>query len=213
MTRRRRVLALAAAAACALAAAAFLGAGCLLVEEDAPAKSDAAVVLLHGIDIYARIEEAALLYREGWVEKVVINGGRKPERVREWEARGMKRDWRWEEEFIPVLVFLGVPREKIIAITAEDAFDTVSEARFVGEALISRGIHSVIITTSRYHTRRAGHIWKGMYRGRLEMRVAGARGDFFHPWGWWTEGRQVKVLLSELGAWFFLLFRGGFAGS
>jgi uncharacterized SAM-binding protein YcdF (DUF218 family) len=212
MTKRQRLLAVVLAGA-GLAAAAVLGSGYLLVGEDAPARSDAAVVLLHGIDVYARIEEAALLYREGWVGQVVINGNRKPHRVREWEAQGMKVTWRWEEEFVGILTFLGVPRERIVTLSAEDAFDTVSEARIVGEAVIARGIRSVIITTSRYHTRRAGSIWKGMYRGRLTMRVAGARGDFFRPWGWWTEGRQVKVLLSELGAWLFLPFRGGFAGS
>src|SRR5512138_185794 len=132
---RRRLLA--AAAALALAGALVLpvlrAAGGFLVKTDPPARSDAAVVLNHGMEIYLRIAEAARLYREGWVDKVVVNGGRRPPLVREWEAAGMKRDWKWSDEYAPVLEHLGVPRKKAVFPEVKSAWNTVREGNRGGK--------------------------------------------------------------------------------
>ena len=51
--------------------------GEFLVSDDPPAQSDAVVVLNTGLEYYSRLIQAASLYREGFVKKVVINGNRK----------------------------------------------------------------------------------------------------------------------------------------
>ena len=177
--------------------------GQFLVADDPPAQSDAVVVLNTGLEYYSRLIQAADLYREGFVKKVVVNGNRKSEVFRRLERKGFQACCPWYEESERILELLGVPREQIITISAEDAYDTVSEAKAVGESLIQSGISRIIISTSKSHTRRARYIWKSLFQNQLSIRIAAARSDPYTPSGWWKEGRQIKWVLAEYGAWIY----------
>ena len=177
------------------------GIGSILVVEDIPPKAEAAVVLNTGVDIYPRLIEAANLYRNVKVDKVVINGNRKTDTLRDLENNGYQPPTQWHAGIISVLNHQKVPKDHIVAISAEDAFDSISEARIVGEILINNGMSNVIITTSKFHSRRARHIWSTMYKGRLKVFIAPAKSDPFNPKAWWKNGRQVRWVLSEYGAW------------
>ena len=179
------------------------GIGSFLVVDDTPLEAEAAVILDTGVDIYPRLIEAADLYREKRAEKVVINGNRKTDILRALENSGYEAPCRWYAEKIGVLTFLGVGMDNIVAVSAENAFDTISEAEIVGETLINKGIKSVLITTSKFHSRRARHIWSRMYKGRLQVYVAPSRNDPFSPESWWKSGRQIRWVLSEYGAWLY----------
>ena len=91
----------------------------------------------------------------------------------------------------------------MISISAEDVYDTVSEAQTIGAELIKKEFNKIIITTSKSHTRRAGHIWKKMFESRLEISMVTAKTDPYDPHEWWKEGRQIRWVLSEYGAWIF----------
>ena len=177
------------------------GIGSFLVVEDIPTKADATVVLNTGVDIYPRLLEAASLYKNIKVEKVVINGNRKTDILRNLESKGYEPACKWYANVMKVLIHQGVARDHIVAISAEDAFDTISEAGIVGEILINNGMNNVIITTSKFHSRRARHIWNDLYRERLKIYVAPAQHDPFDPAAWWKSGRQIRWVLSEYGAW------------
>jgi uncharacterized SAM-binding protein YcdF (DUF218 family) len=179
------------------------GIGSVLVMEDIPQKAEAAVILNTGVDIYPRLIEAANLYRKVKVDKVVINGNRKTDTLRQLENSGYQSPSKWHAEIISVLNHLKVPKNHILAISAEDAYDTVSEAKIVGATLINNGMSSIIITTSKFHSRRAHHIWSKMYEGKLKVFVAPAQSDPFNPEAWWKSGRQVRWVLSEYGAWIY----------
>ena len=166
------------------------GVGSLLVAEDIPEKADAAVVLNTGVDKYPRLIEAARLYKDVRVDKVVINGNRKTDILRDLENNGYEPPCKWYAEEISILNYLGVTKDNIVAISAEDAYDTISEAQIVGEILTNNGMSNVIITTSKFHTRRARHIWSKMYSGRLRIYVAPAKHDPFNPEGWWKKPRE-----------------------
>jgi uncharacterized SAM-binding protein YcdF (DUF218 family) len=97
----------------------------------------------------------------------------------------------------------GVPRENIIWISAEDAYDTVSEAQAVGRELLRHQLAKIIITTSKYHTRRARFIWQNMYENQLTVAMISAKSDPYDPNNWWKDGRQVRWVLAEYGAWFY----------
>jgi len=177
------------------------GIGSFLVVQNIPRKADAAVVLDTGVDVYPRLIEAAGLYRKVTVDKVVINGNRKTDVLRELESRGYESSCTWYADEISVLVHQGVARDHIVAISAEDAYDTISEAKIVGSTLINNGMTNIIITTSKFHSRRARHIWKNMYKGKLQIYIAPATKDPFDPGSWWKNGRQIRWVLSEYGAW------------
>jgi len=179
------------------------GIGSFLVVEDIPPKAEAAVVLNTGVDIYPRLIEAANLYKDSKAEKVVINGNRKTDILRSLENSGYEPPNNWYVKEINVLTHLGVSKDHIVAVSAEDAYDTISEAKKVGVILINNGMLNVIITTSKFHSRRARHIWNEIYKGKLHVFVAPANNDPFDPKAWWKDGRQIRWVFSEYGAWIY----------
>jgi uncharacterized SAM-binding protein YcdF (DUF218 family) len=181
--------------------------GNFLVADDPPKQSDAVVVLNTGLEYYSRLIQAADLYKAGFVKKVVIDGNRKNDVLRKLEKKGFQVCCPWYEESVRILELLGVPREKIVTISAEDAYDTVSEAKAVGEVLIRKGLRNVIIASSKSHTRRARYIWKSLFKDRLSIRIAAAQSDPYSPEGWWKEGRQIRWVLSEYGAWMYFFIK------
>ena len=185
--------------------------GEFLVQADEPARSDAVVVLSTGIEYYPRLMEAAMLFQDGFAERVAINGNRKSEALIELERRGFQSCCLWYEDALRVLELLGVQKERLIIISAESAYDTVSEAKLVGEVLSEAGITSIILTTSKYHTRRARYIWKKLFPDRFTIRAVAARNDPFLPEAWWKEGRQVRWVLAEYGAWIYYFWKTGWS--
>jgi len=181
--------------------------GEFIVLDDPPIKSDAVVVLNTGVELYPRLIQAAAIYREGFADKVVINGNRKTETLRRLERKGFRDCCPWYADSVRILVLLGVPGERVIRVSAEDAYDTVTEAESVGKQIIRAGIQSVIITTSKYHTRRAGYIWKSMFQDRLKIRTVAARSDPYSASEWWKSGRQARWVLAEYGAWLYYFWK------
>jgi uncharacterized SAM-binding protein YcdF (DUF218 family) len=175
--------------------------GNFLIVSDTIGHVDAAVVLATGIEYYPRLIEAATLYQEKKVDWIVINGNRKTDALRQLEAKGLEKCCPWYETSLRILALYGVPGDRVIPVSAENAYDTISEAKIVGEAILARGLSSIVVTTSTSHTRRAGHIWKTNFKGLLQVKVTPARNDPFDPEGWWHHGRQVRWVLAEYGAW------------
>ncbi len=181
--------------------------GRFLILDEPPVTSDAIVVLYTGVDYYSRLIEAARLYNANRADYIVINGNRKSEDLITLENMGFVPCCPWWEDFVRILELFDAPAENIISVSAEEAYDTVSEAERVGTELIERGFRSIIVTTSKYHTRRAGHIWKDRFAGELSVRVSAAKTDPFDPDAWWTQGRQIRWVLSEYGAWVYYYWK------
>jgi uncharacterized SAM-binding protein YcdF (DUF218 family) len=181
--------------------------GEFLVCDEKPVPSDAVVVLSTGMAYYPRLMEAADLYRKKFAKKIVINGNRKTEALRSLEKLGLEPCCVWYEGSFRMLDLLGVSKEDIIAVSAENAYDTVSEAKAVGREIIMAGVKSIIVTTSKSHTLRAGYIWKSLYKNRLKIITVAAKSDPYLPEGWWKSGRQIKWVLSEYGAFLYLLWK------
>ena len=176
--------------------------GFLILHHD-PLRAEAVVVLNTDLEYYPRLIEAARLYRLGLTEKVVINGNRKTDVLRKIESKGFTKCCPWYADSLRILELFGVPRGKVIPMSVEDAYDTVSEAEALGAELIGMRFTNVIIITSKFHSRRAYHIWKKMFGERISIRMLPAREDPFSPDKWWKEGRQVRWVLSEYGAWLY----------
>ena len=177
--------------------------GDMIVVDDKVPAADAAVVLSTGIEYYPRLIQAASLYRQGMAKNIVINGNRKTDILRDLEAQGFKSCCPWYSDSVSILTMLGVPEDKIFPISIEDAYDTVSEAEAVGRELIKRKWTTVIITTSKYHTRRAKFIWQKMFNKQLNIYMVSAKTDPYDPDSWWKDGRQIRWVLAEYGAWIY----------
>lgn len=178
-----------------------------LIIDEQPKHVDAVVVLSTGMEYFSRLMEAADLYKNEHADIIVINGNRKNEELRKIEMMGYRDCCPWPEDTLRMLEVLGVPRQAVTPISVEDAYDTESEALAVGGALSSLDIKSIIVTTSKTHTRRAMHIWKRLYGDRFELSSVAAKNDPFSPQGWWKEGRQVRWILYEYGSWVFYYWK------
>jgi len=181
--------------------------GNFIVKDEKPVPADAIVVLNSGVEYYPRLIEGASLYGRGFAQTVVINGNRKTDVLREIEEKGFEECCPWYENSLRILSLYGVPRNKVIWISAEDAYDTISEAETVGNELVRRGLKRVIISTSRYHSRRSGFIWKKIFKNRLSVCTVAAKMDLYAPDAWWKEGRQIRWVLAEYGAWIFYTWK------
>ena len=177
--------------------------GDMIVIDEKASPADAVVVLSTGIEYYPRLIQAADLYRQGLAANVVINGDRKTDTLRDLERKGFKTCCPWYTDSVSILNMFGVPEDKIIRISNEDAYDTVSEADAVGRELIKKKWTTVIITTSKYHTRRAKFIWQKMYKNRLTIFMVSAKTDPYDPDNWWKDGRQIRWVLTEYGSWIY----------
>jgi len=58
------------------------------------------VVLTTGVEYYPRLIEAARLYKDGFTDKVVINGNRKTDVLRKLEAEGFRPYCQWDFEWL-----------------------------------------------------------------------------------------------------------------
>lgn len=183
------------------------GIGEFLVHDDPPSHSDAVVVLNTGLEYYPRLIEAAAMYKQGLADRIIINGNRKTDSLRDLEAMGFKSCCPWYEDRMSILELLDVPRNDVLAISVEDAYDTVSEAEAVGAEILKKGYKRIILITSKFHTRRAAYIWEEMYKRKLEVVSVSAKTDPFDPSSWWRQGRQIKWVLAEYGAWIYYYWK------
>ncbi|MGD9212614.1 MAG: YdcF family protein [Desulfobacteraceae bacterium] len=180
--------------------------GNIPVVDDSLIHADAVVVLYTGVEYYSRLVEASRIFKTGLVKWVVINGNRKSNVLREIEEKGYTPGCHWAENYLRILELYGVPRAAVIAVDAEDAFDTISEAQKVGKVIMEKDIRHIILTTSKFHTRRARHIWRSLFAKEMTITAAAAKSDPYTPAGWWKQGRQIRWVMMEYGAWGYYLW-------
>lgn len=178
-----------------------------LLVDDPSATADVAIVLTTGVDYLPRLLQAAQLFRDKRVNKVLINGNRKTDAIRELEKQGFIPACKWSENSLRILEMHGVPRQQVWAVSAENVFDTVSEAQTIKPFLINNGISSLIITTSKFHSRRARYVWRKVMGTEEGIYTSTATDDPFDPDSWWQHGRQVKQVMGEYGGMAYYIWK------
>jgi len=181
--------------------------GQFTIRDDQLIKSDVVVVLNTGSGIYPRLMAAADLYKKKYAAKVLVNGNRKNSTIRKLEAMGYIPAAPWYANRVKILNLLGVPDKDIIIVNGEDAYDTISEAALVGAYLLEHNLHYIIVTSSKYHTKRAGYIWEKQFKDKMSIIIHPAAEDPFEASSWWQQGRQIRWVMAEYGAWFFLIWK------
>ena len=166
--------------------------GSFLVVEDR-LRPAAAIVALGG-DPPFREMEAAKLYRAGWAPRVVIVRGARREESKTLQDMGIEVGERWELSR-EVLIRQGVPASAIL-VPEEEAEGTLEELQAVYRALGSKDA-TVILVTSKYHTRRTRLTWHHVTEGRSRGIVRASSQDPFDPSLWWRERRFVLSVVRE----------------
>jgi uncharacterized SAM-binding protein YcdF (DUF218 family) len=203
-----RRLALAAIVALVCGTAIFLPfAGRFLVHEDPLVHADA-ICVLDG----ARVErwmEAVDLYKGGYAPVVVLSPGRMEDAELILRARGIRypsnatlaRD---------AMVQMGIDASAIVVPDAS-VDNTAQEAEMVRGLANVRGWHSILLITSKYHSRRAGFAFKReLRRSGITVNVRTTRYDDSDPVHWWRRRPDVRFVVSELQK--LVMYRVGIGG-
>lgn len=162
-----------------------------LVRTDPPAPADVALVLA-GDESGYRILKAAEMVRQDYTKTVIVSG---PEGMYGYNEA---------ELAIPFAVRSGYPPSWFVA-APNRSHSTRQEALAMIDELRKRGVHTCLLVTSDYHTRRAGRIYRAAAPD-VDFRVVGARTPLFDPADWWLtrEGRKCFFLewTKTVTGWF-----------
>ena len=179
---------------CAAAACPYAG-RYLIVEEPLLAPADALVVLAGPRAV--RWLEAVDLYREGLANQILLSPGIvHPAEVR---VREMGIRFPAEAELVrDAMVQLGVPATAITTLqrSPDNTADEAAQTRTIAH---QRGWTSLIVVTSKYHTRRTRYAFQREFRGTsIRIQVRGSRHDVVSADRWWRSRSDLRYVLSEL---------------
>ena len=181
--------------------------GRYLQHEDPLVKADA--IFVPAGTHAERLLEAYELHKGGYAPVIVLFGGRVEPAERFLTERGIRfpREVELQRD---VLVQLGVPATAIVALMG-NVDNTAQEADVLREMVHARGWHTVIVVTSKYHTRRSGFAFRRALDGTgATVVVRATRYDMSDPARWWRIRADFRFAISE---WQKLLaYRLGMAG-
>ena len=166
--------------------------GAWLVREDPLVKADGIYVL--GGTMYERPLEARDLYTAGWAPTIVL-----VQQIADWgerwlTERGIEVTTELEIQ-IDLLQRMGVPRDAIAFVKPMGS--TAEEAVALREFMNARGWSSVIVVTSKQHTRRAGLSMRRALGGDKKVIMRASRYDRSDVDRWWANRATLRFTLFE----------------
>lgn len=182
-----------------LLATLFFTIGNWLVVEDPLVHADVIVILSGRLP--ERAIEAARVYQAGYADKIWISPPVSPvDDLKAMNISYLGEDFYNEK----VLIAQGVPADAIRILDSPDA-NTEAEVRQILADVRDMDFHSVIIVTSRPHTRRVRTIWRKLVGAGPRMIVRYAQDDGYDGAHWWRHTRDaldvVRETLGLLNAW------------
>lgn len=177
----------------------FLNVGRWLVVDD-PLQKATAIVVLSG-RMPERALEAARIYHQGYAPRVWLTHSAEPGAT----LAKMALHYTGEEAYNKdVLVHEGVP-ENAIEVLDPPILNTADEMKTIGAALVKDNRGTVILVTSKVHTRRTRALWSRLVGRDGAAIVRGASDDPFDEAHWWRNTRDaldvVREVLGLLNAW------------
>jgi DUF218 domain len=184
-----------------LAAGVFFHAGTWLVREDPVQKAQVVVVLSGGLP--ERALTAAEVFKTSGAREVWLTRPLQPGAA----MQQLRLPYAGEEQYSRmVLIDRGVP-PAAIRILARQINNTADELKAVFDELNSQPDTTVVVVTSKAHTRRIRAIWNVVSRGskRGHLLVRAAPQDGFDAEHWWRSTNDALSLVREylglLNAW------------
>jgi uncharacterized SAM-binding protein YcdF (DUF218 family) len=172
----------------------FLNVGRWLISED-PLRKATAIAVMSG-RMPERALEAARIYQQGFAPRVWLTHSIEPGTT----LARLSLHYVGEEEYDKqLLVREGVP-ESAIELLDPPIVNTADEMKTIGAALAKQKQGTVILVTSKVHTRRVRALWKRLAGRDGEAIVRGVSDDRFDAAHWWrTTGDALDVVREVLG--------------
>jgi uncharacterized SAM-binding protein YcdF (DUF218 family) len=190
----RRLVILLVVAVAALAVWGVFQGGRYLQHEDPLRKADAIFVLAG-----TRLErplEAVDLFREGWAQAIALSPGRTEPAEVAIRARGVALPS--DADIVADAISrAGVPRGAIL-VPAQDVDNTADEALLLRRLAAEHHWRTVIVVTSKYHTRRTGFAMRRALEGTgVDVLIRATRYDKSDPANWWRHRYDIRFAMSE----------------
>ncbi|HEV8306240.1 MAG TPA: YdcF family protein [Methylomirabilota bacterium] len=170
-------------------------AGRFLVAADPPARADA-IVVLAGEVLAERGFAARDLYLAGAAPRVLLSPDVRPRLADALERLGIPVALQHEITG-RMLTASGVPPAAVERLPP--AQNTAAEARTVARLARERRWSSVIVVTSRTHTRRACWTFRRVVGDAVTIHCAPTPYDPFDPDRWWQDGKMALQVANEYG--------------
>lgn len=177
----------------------FFYVGRWLVVEDPLDHAQAIAVLSGRLPI--RVLEAAKLYKAGYAPEVWLTRSTEP--AKSLAALGVEY---FGEEYYnaKILIHEGVP-PTAIRVLDPPILNTADEMVTIRTALNAAPLHTVILVTTKPHTRRVRTLWRLMPHDHSRAIVRAASTDPFDERHWWRTTRDaldvVREVLGLFNAW------------
>lgn len=183
----------------------FFGIGRWLVVQDPLVHADA-IVILSG-HLPDRALEAARLYSAGYAQQVWISQPLSPAE----ELKTMKIFYLGEDFYNEKILLAKGVSVDAIRILERPSANTEMEVREIQEFLRQNDSSTVIIVTSKAHTRRVRAIWNKLVGSNARAIVRFANDDPYDGAHWWRHTQDgldvVRESLGLLNAWAGFPFR------
>jgi len=171
--------------------------GSALVAEGPLTPADVAVV--SNANPVSDAFEAALLYRTGYVQEIVV-----PRFVPERHVEDLHRlgiPYLPQTELVEaVLEHSGVPSAAIRMLPGR-VDGTEKEVAAVASFVAERRPRSVLFVTARSHTARSTWLLRRALPRGTEVTVRSPRDDVFDPGSWWHSRREAREVMMEYLRW------------
>lgn len=177
----------------------FLNLGRWLVVEDPLYKTDAIAVLSGNMP--SRALEAARVYKQGYAGQVWLTHSTEPGAALAELSIPFEGEEVYDKQ---ILMHEGVP-ENAIHVLDPPIVNTADEMKTIGEALRTQNLRSLILVTSKVHTRRVRALWNSIAANDGIALVHGVSDDTFDPAHWWRSTHDaldvVREILGLANAW------------
>ena len=171
---------------------------------EAPLKSADAIVILAGSANYKeRAREAARLLMEGRSRRILITN----DNARGPWSNAQQRNLFFYERTLEELRGAGVSASSA-EVLMKPVTGTHEEAELVRQYALEHGLHSVLIVTSAYHSRRALWVFSRVFRNtgiRIGLVKASPGIESPPPATWWLSGRGWRLVPTEYVKMFYYM--------
>jgi uncharacterized SAM-binding protein YcdF (DUF218 family) len=177
--------------------------GQFLVYQHSPQKADM-IVVLNGRDT-ERSLAAVDLYNQGFANLIVIaHGSKQPGSEEFWKKVG--RDFDRKKFFQRAVEAMGIPPEALKMI-GDGVTSTYDEAKVTKQFLIQNHYRSILLVTSKWHSRRAYLTFKTAFKDTKELKITvyPSKYDTFDPQRWWKNQSNIEIVMAEYLKLFFYL--------
>jgi uncharacterized SAM-binding protein YcdF (DUF218 family) len=172
-------------------------AGEFLVVSEPVQPADAIIVLAGNAP--DRLRHAEALYQAGLAPLVIVS---------DEEVRTQTLDTTWRALYTAGAVAQGLPSSAVLVLSDPLPESTVDEAVRDAALLQAHGLHSAILVTSPFHSRRASLLFGAEFRHHGLTATTSPGPDELDLPHWWTQPRSTRMLIEEYTKLIAYLFQG-----